>query len=305
LRGPADQVIRLAGLPFEVVPPDRLSPPEKRSLARFPPGDAPPIAPAVAETIVRPFVLELVDAAPESAVPAQAPNPAGSASGEPADDAPAVVDWDGAQVTIRHLRLAADLDPRARRGRLRRDASVGWPLEVTLRTALTAVLPLEGGLPLHAAGVVMGGRGVVFFGPSGAGKSTLAASTPRAVLSDEMVAVVPGVAGYVVGGTGFWGTYEAGGGPDAFPVAAVVELDRGPGTRVDALDSRTALRRLIAATLVPPGPPFWSAALGVMADLVARVPSLRLAWSPHEPWIAIEEALRSKLFPASGPPLLG
>jgi len=284
-------MIRLAGLPFRVEPPRGLSAAERQALSRLPPGEGPGDAPTA--TAAPPFVLELVEGPVASA-----PGAGERGEGLP-DEAPAAVDWDGASVTIRHRRLAADLDPAARHGRLRRDGSVGWPLEVTLRTALAARLPLEGGLPLHAAGVVVNGKGVAFFGPSGAGKSTLAASCPQVVLSDEMVAVVPGAGGgYRLGGTGFWGTFESGDPrADLVPLAALVELDKGRPTRLDRLDARSALRRLVASTLVPPAPPLWSAALAVIGALVRVVPAFRLAWSPSEPWEAIEEALGRGLTP--------
>ena len=294
-------MIRLGGLPFEVVPGHGLSPAERRSLSRLPaddrgrPGARPAAAgsssgPAPDTGSPAPFVLELLEGF--VVAPGAAPGPVPGGAGD--DDAPAAVDWERGRVTIRHRRLVAELDPAARAGWLRRDRTVGWPLEVTLRTALAARLPLEGGIPLHAAGLVMGGRGVAFFGPSGAGKSTLAAASPHPVVSDEMVAIAPaGPGGYVLGGTGFWGTFDGGETPClAVPLGALVELDRGPAVRVDSLDPTTALRRLVASALVPPGPPLWSAALATLGRLARRVPVLRLAWTPDEPWGAIEDALR-------------
>jgi hypothetical protein len=267
---------------FEIFPAARLSVAENAALDRL----AAPVSPtSPGIELPTAAVLELLDGAPE---PSPAP-----------DDAPAAVDWNPARrVTVRHRRLSAELDPLSRRGWLRRDASVGWPLEVTLRTTLATVLPLEGGLPLHAAGLELDGLGFAFFGPSGAGKSTLAARAPGAVLSDEMVAVVSSGAGYELRGTGFWGTL---GDSDrsalvarepTFRLAALVALDKGEGVVVDSLARRTAMRLLIAATLVPPGPPLWSAALGAIDRMLGVVPALRLTWSPQEPWQAVASALR-------------
>lgn len=278
-------MIRLGGLAFDIVPAVALSPAESLALSRLLRG-----GPRLPETSRRaPFVLTLrggVGASVETA-----PGDAGPSSD---DDAPAAVDWRDGRVTVRHRRLAAELDPAAGTGWLRRDASVGWPLEVTLRAALAARLPLEGGLPLHAAGLVVEGRGTAFFGPSGAGKSTLAAASPHPTLSDEMVVVTPaGPRGFLLGGAGFWGTLESGGGPSVLvPLTALVELGRGPALRVEPLDPTTALRRLVASTLVPPGPPLWSAALAATGRLVREVPVFRLAWSPVQPWEEVEGALR-------------
>jgi hypothetical protein len=109
-----------------------------------------------------------------------------------------------------------------------------------------------------------------------------------------MVAVVTDAdGGYRLGGTGFWGTFEGDDRGDLLPLAALVELDKGPATRVDGLDPRTALRRLVACALVPPAPPLWSAALGAIGRIVDRVPAFRLAWSPGEPWESVEGVLVS------------
>jgi hypothetical protein len=274
-------IVVLAGLPFEVVPDGRLSPAERRALRALP-------AATARARDDRAFVLELATT--------DSPAPPGEAeAGEdvvsPPEDAPAAVRWSRDRVRIGHRRLRATLDPSAGRGLLARDASVGWPLEVTLRVALAARLPLEGGVALHAAGIVQGERGLVFFGPSGAGKSTLAASFGGPVLSDEMVAVTrPGDA-YALAGTGFWGTLGASPAPSAsFPLRALVELDKAPALRMERLDPRTAVRRLIPSALVPPGPPLWSEALAVLGRMAREVPVVRMGWSPAEPpWEALAD----------------
>jgi hypothetical protein len=269
----------LAGVPFEVVPDDRLSVAERRALLAL--SSAPPGLPERS-----PFVIELLTDAPDST---------GGVEGDDvarADQAPAAVSFVADRVRIDHRRLWAAIDPFAGHGVLRRDTSVGWPLEVTLRVALAARLPLEGGLALHAAGIVRGEEGFAFFGPSGAGKSTLAATAPGPVLSDEMIAVIrsPTGPGYRLASTGFWGALGVSPAPNGpFPLRALVELGKSPTFHVERLDTRTALRRLIPCALVPPGPPLWSAALAVMGRLTRRVPVFRMAWSPSElPWEALE-----------------
>jgi hypothetical protein len=268
-------IVALAGLPFEVVPEERLSPAERRALQALP-------SAAAAARDDRTFVLELATGWPDEAE-------ADEEVVSPSDLASAVVGWSRDRVTIAHRRLRATLDPFAGRGALARDASVGWPLEVTLRVALAARLPLEGGVALHAAGVVIAERGLVFFGPSGAGKSTLAASSPGPVLSDEMVAVARSGAAYVLAATGFWGATGASPAPAApFPLRALVELDKAPALSMERLDRRTAVRRLIPSALVPPAPALWGAALAVLGRVAREVPVLRMGWSPAEPpWEAL------------------
>ena len=205
---------------------------------------------------------------------------------------PAAIDWVDGRVRVGHARFVADLDPAGLSGDLYRAPGRGSGLEVTLRAALCSRLPLDGGLPLHAAGIVVDGQGVVFFGPSGAGKSTLAGLSPHPVLSDELVAVAPGRP-FSLTATGFWGTLEGGRShAGSWPLAALVELGKGPELRFEPLGSREALVKLVGVLMVPPGPPLWNAALGILGRLVREVPVERLVWSPAEPpWDAIRARL--------------
>jgi hypothetical protein len=192
-------------------------------------------------------------------------------------------------VRVGHAAFVAELDPAGLSGSLFRVAGQAPGIEVALRTALCSRLALDGGLPLHAAGIVVGGRGVVCFGPSGAGKSTLAALSPHPVLSDELVAVVPGEPFSLVA-TGFWGTLDsARARTGSWPLAALLELDKGSELRFSPLGTREALVRLIGVLMVPPGPPLWTAALQTLGRLVREVKVERLSWSPAQaPWREIE-----------------
>jgi len=204
-----------------------------------------------------------------------------------------VIDWTDGRVRIGHARFVAELDPAGLSGSLYRAPGRASGLEVALRAALCSRLPLDGGLPLHAAGLVVDGRGVVFFGPSGAGKSTLAGVSPHPVLSDELVAVVPGRP-FSLTATGFWGTLDGGRShPGSWPLAALVELGKGrPEPRFERLGTREALVRLVGVLMVPPGPPLWEAALATLGRLVRDTPVERLAWSPvRPPWPEIRARL--------------
>jgi hypothetical protein len=270
-------VIRLGGLVFAVEPEDRLIDSERRSLAR--------LGAAAAERA--PYRLTLEREPPWSS-----------------DDlslfperGPAVVDWVEGRVRVSHATFVAELDPRERFGRLFRKVDEAYPLEITLRTALASRLPLEGGVPLHAAGIVLeDGRSVAFFGPSGAGKSTLAGTSRDPVLSDELVALVPGPP-FALEATGFWGTLGQGDAPPGtFPLAALVELAKGDRFALERIDPKIALRRLVGVTLVPVGPPLWDAALGVLGRLAVAVPCYRMAWSKDEPpWEGLRAGLRPLL----------
>jgi len=266
-------VLRLGGLAFAVGPDHRLNGAERRSLARLPshPGDEPALRVTLEEE--PPWASEDATLFP--------------------DRGPAVVDWVEGRVRISHGSFVAELDPLGGTGRLYRPSPEGFPLEITLRTAMAARLPLIGGLPLHSAGIVLDGRAVAFFGPSGAGKSTLASASPHPVLSDELIAVVPAAGAFALETTGFWGTLGQGDAPPgAFPLAAVVELAKGEGFVLERVPKHLALRRLVGVTLVPPGPPLWDAALEVLGRLAAAVPCYRMSWAKDEPPF---DALRERL----------
>jgi hypothetical protein len=229
--------------------------------------------------------LELVDEPPFDAPDCGAAAPA-----------PADVRAHSGTLRVTHRLFRAELDPWARAGRLFRREADGTGLLITLRVALSALLPLHGGLPLHAAGVVLDGSGLVFFGPSGAGKTTLA-STALArrltVLSDEQVTLR--LDPPMLRPSGFWGALDGSSrGAAPVPLAALVELGRGSTFDLAPLAPDEALRRLLGVLLVPPHPELWRAALTVVSSLTRAVPSFRLAWHPEAPpW----DALRARLAP--------
>jgi hypothetical protein len=280
-------VLRLAGVDFRIRPEDRRTPAERALVERLGRSTSPRSGVAEAATA---FEIEMVSE-----------RPFGSDEPWPAP-APAAVSWEEGRVRLRQHGFVAEIDAPGASARLYRRTEQAFALEVTLRAALSCRLPLVSGLPLHAAGVVSGGKGLVFHGPSGAGKSTLAAAFPGPVVSDELVAVAPErhgtpAAGWLLHSTGFFGTHglaQATAAPAVGPVllAALVELDRGP-FHLERVDSRRALVRLALATMVPPAPPLWSVALGVIGRLVREVPCYRMAWSPDDsPFARLAEVLR-------------
>jgi len=267
-------VLSLAGLRFRIEPESELSDAERAALSRL--GSADPVSGPDSRPV---FPLRLADEPPWL-------------EEEVAPEGPAAVDWTEGRVRVRHPRFLAAIDPFRPAGVLFRRTPDSFPLEISLRVALSSRLPLVGGLPLHAAGLVIDGRAAVFFGPSGAGKSTLAGLSPHPVLSDELVAVVPG-SPFDAMSTGFWGAAGEGRAPAGpHPLAALVELAKGPCFRMERMAPRAALRRLLGVALVPPGPPLWASTIEGIARLSQAVPSFRMAWSPSEPpWIEIVRTL--------------
>jgi hypothetical protein len=258
---------RLGGIAFEVGPDELLEPVERAVLSKLDRG----------EGAARRLRLMLEKPPPP---------PLGR------EGSTAIVECEQDVVSITHPAFTARIDPGQATASLTRDPRVPFALALTLRTAMMARLPLEGGVALHAAGIVRGGQGVAFFGPSGAGKSTLAALSPHPVLSDELVAVVRGQA-FGLAATGVWGTLgERPAPPGIHPLGALVELAKGPRFALERLAPAVARRRLLLVAMVPLAPPLWAAALQVTAALAEAVPVYRMAWTPAEPpWRALAEEL--------------
>jgi hypothetical protein len=204
---------------------------------------------------------------------------------------PAVQRWSDGRLLCSHRSFTAEIDPFSGRVRLHRREERAYPLEAVVRTAMMARLPLLGGLPLHAAGVVVDGRGIAFFGPSGAGKTTVASTSPFPVLSDELVAVAPGRPFRLVR-SGFWGEGLASGRTGPVPLALLVDLAKGRALRLTRLPPAEAAGRLLASVPVPLAAPLWSSAVAVAAELVRQVPVERMEWTPAEPpWERLAGAL--------------
>ena len=258
-------MLLLGGVPFVIQPEDRLNPAERAALARLPRLEA------GARTRARPFRLQIVDAPPWTGGEAFSP------------PGPATIHWEEGRLRVRQSHFLAELDPFQAEGRLFRTRTDAYAVEATLRAGMSSRLPLEGGLPLHAAALVLDGQGLVFFGPSGAGKSTIAGLHSGPVLTDEAAAVVR-ADGFSVTTTGFWGTLGRSTAVlQTCPLRALIELDKGTTFHLMPLDRQETVRRLLGVVMVPAAPPLWTKALGVIDELIRAVPCYRMAWSPAQP----------------------
>ena len=142
----------------------------------------------------------------------------------------------------------------------------------------------QGGVILHSAGLVFGGRAYIFIGRSNVGKTTLTRKAHRqgaTVLSDDINLLLPEGAGYLAHAVPFTGefgrTLAHTGGRGAFPVAALILLEQGATLRTLPVAPSSAVAKLLV------GSPFVNAdveasamLLQVLSDLQARLPVLRL-----------------------------
>ena len=208
-----------------------------------------------------------------------------------ADGEPAIIDVDGDRVTVTHSRFDALIDPFTGEATIHcLPDDEKFATDITHRAALSATLPLDDGLLLHSAGIVVDGDAYVFYGVSGAGKSTFAGFM-RDVLSDELVAVQRGFAR----ATGFWGTLDAVDAPPGnYPLRATIELGRGDGVSLESITPREARRKLLLVAVVPPQQQLWMKTLPII-DSIARIPAFRLEWTPSaENAHRVVSELRSK-----------
>jgi hypothetical protein len=167
-------------------------------------------------------------------------------------------------------------------------------LENFLRPLTASYVLAQGGLLLHAAGVVRDGRAYVFFGPSGSGKTTVTHLSPRdLVLSDDLTLVVHEAGEYRAAGIPFGMAHhhvpDSGG---SFPIAALARLVQSPQVRRERLTGGRALAE-IASCL-----PFVNheggeaaRALEVAGRLLDAVPAWRLSFRKDDSfWEVLQES---------------
>ena len=139
------------------------------------------------------------------------------------------------------------------------------------------------GLLLHAAGVVRGAEGFVFFGPSGSGKTTVARlSLGDTILSDDLVILKMNADTVRVYGVPFRGDF-----PEAprVNVSAVLcglfTLIKAPEHKVAPMERPEAIARLLSCVpFVMVDAASTERALGICAQIAERVPVCALRFRP-------------------------
>jgi hypothetical protein len=125
-----------------------------------------------------------------------------------------------------------------------------YAFDACLRVLLCTLMPLRGGLLLHASALIASGkRGFVFAGRSGSGKTTIARMLARnRILNDEICAVNIDKTGAVrVSGTPFWGEMRTGPAcQEAYRLSTLYFLKKAPVTAREIVERREVVRRLLA-----------------------------------------------------------
>ncbi len=161
--------------------------------------------------------------------------------------------------------------------------TAGDPLggvEYFLRIACALLAFRDGGLMLHAAGLVVAGRAHLFIGVSGSGKSTVTALSPHATaLSDDLVLLRPASGCWIAYGTPFWNpeTAARAGQTATGRVAGIYKLVKASEVRLEPFSAASAAAELAANCPVVNGrPELLSELLLRCRALVGAVPAHRL-----------------------------
>lgn len=156
-----------------------------------------------------------------------------------------------------------------------------YPLDQIL---LMYVLAAKGGILVHAAGIEVNGKGLIFPGRSGAGKSTMAMHCIErggvGLLSDDRVIIRKMDNTYRVFGTPWPG--DAGVARNiSLPLSEIFFISHGTENRVKEIKSQEAIERLLPVTSIP-----WydkevmPAILDLCEELISRVPAYELYFKP-------------------------
>jgi len=159
---------------------------------------------------------------------------------------------------------------------------------------LARALPGFGGVFVHAAGVDVGGRGLVFTGPSEAGKSTIVKliGDRGRVLCDDRVIVRKGAGGFRVHGTWNHGEIRRVS-PDSAPLRGIFFLRQAPINRIERVADPKAVLANFLPRLVRPlvSADWWERALELAGAIVRDVPFYDLSFDKSGAIVDVLEEL--------------
>jgi len=157
----------------------------------------------------------------------------------------------------------------------------------------------RGGVMLHSAGVVQGGRAYLFSGRSNAGKTTLtskAAAAGLRVLSDDINVVIPVLSQYRAHKVPFTGEFgrqvPTGVEPGSFPLGGLALLEKAPMLTAAPVSPAEAVAGLLTGCpFVNDDPEEFPALMEVLTRLVASTPVIRIGVALEDPFEAVLESM--------------
>ncbi len=165
------------------------------------------------------------------------------------------------------------------------DEQPGWvPMQVfnpIVELCLVSRVALDGGLVLHAAGVLSSQQGLIFTGPSGAGKSTLAqrfADQGASVLSDERIILRIDGERIVAYGTPWVGSGRHAMNASGSVTGLYCIRHGAEAHRIDTMNPGHIVSALLQQSFLPHWDrPAMNSTLAFLGTLIQRVPCRRLA----------------------------
>lgn len=151
------------------------------------------------------------------------------------------------------------------------------------------------GILLHACGIELGGRGILFAGHSGAGKSTMARllkdSGNIPILSDDRIIVRKKGGVFWMYGTPWHGEEEFAS-PRGCPLDRIYFINHARENTIRDTNAIGAISKLLTCSF----PPFWNQegmnfTLDLLAELSNRVPCLELGFLPDRDIIQFIKAM--------------
>lgn len=192
------------------------------------------------------------------------------------------VTWDSDQWLIERTDFQARWNPDTRRGQILQSDSI-YALDSVLRIVDTLILARMGGFLLHASSWIRNGRAFLFAGPSGASKTTVARLAPpdASLLSDGLSCVIRRGDFYNSAGTPFYCGLGRPGENRAAPIESLYLLSQGVRNKIEAIESATAVRGLLAnVVFFASDPELVKLVFEASCEFVSRVPVRRLTFVP-------------------------
>jgi hypothetical protein len=149
----------------------------------------------------------------------------------------------------------------------------------TDQIVLARMLPERQALYIHAAGMILYDKGVLFVGHSEAGKSTTVTmlKDEGEILCDDRIIVRRGPEGFRIHGTWSHGTVSEVSGTSA-PLHAIFFLEKSVENSLEQIEDRKEINRMLPFYLIKPvvTADWWEKSLDIMQQLSREVPVYRL-----------------------------
>ncbi len=142
--------------------------------------------------------------------------------------------------------FVAQWDPDTGVGQIHQNESP-YGLDSVLRIVHSLLLASSGGMLIHAASAIRGGRAFLFSGVSGAGKTTISRLAPPDVtlLTDEISYIRRSPDGYAACGTPFAGELAKAGENCSAPLDTIFLLEKGRANRIEPIPVAQAAQALM------------------------------------------------------------